>query len=369
MSGVGLLARLDLRGRLDLPGRVVRLRANAFQVLQCAVAAGLAWVLARQVLGHDQPIFACIAAVVALGVSYRQRRRRVLEVVAGVAVGVLVGDLIVAVAGSGAWQIAMVVAIAMAVAVLLGAGPLMINQSAVQAVFVATFVPGPGEGVGRWLDAVTGGLVALLIATVVPSSPLRRPRALAVALLRELAELLREAATAARAHDPGRAHEALEHARGTQGRLDALRSAGEEGLEVVAGSPWRRQHRSGVRDVVALSVPLDRAVRNVRVLARRLEAAVSTGEVVPPLLLECVDGLGVAALHLAEGVASESEDLDAVVRELVEVAARTSGVARGSLSADVVLAQVRSTAVDLLAVAGLDDAEALRAVRGVSSPR
>jgi uncharacterized membrane protein YgaE (UPF0421/DUF939 family) len=357
MAGVDLPANLS--------GRLARLRGNGFAVLQCAVAAGLAWLVAQRALGHEQPIFACIAAVVALGVSYGQRRRRVLEVVLGVAVGVLVGDLLVAAAGSGAWQISMVVAIAMAIAVLLGAGPLMINQSAVQAVFVTTLVPPPGETLDRWLDAATGGLVALAIAAVVPAGPLRRPLALAVSLLREVAELLREAATAARAHDEAMAHEALEHARGTQARLDALRAAGAEGLEVAATAPWRRQQGSRVRGVVAILEPLDRAVRNVRVLARRVEAALARDEEVPPPLVECVDALGAASLRLAEDLAAGAP-LDGVVDQLVAVAGASAAVPRSSLSADVVLAQVRSTTVDLLQVAGVEGPDALRRVRAAT---
>jgi uncharacterized membrane protein YgaE (UPF0421/DUF939 family) len=350
---------------VDLAGRLARVRRNAFQVLQCAVAAGLAWFLAQQVLGHERPVFAGIAAVVALSVSYGQRRRRVLEVVVGVAVGVLVGDLIVLVVGSGAWQVALVVALSMTVATFLGAGTLMTNQSAVQAVFVTTFVAPPGEGVDRWLDAVTGGVVALAIAAVVPSSPLRRPLGLAVELLRETAELLREAAAAGRAHDAEMAHRALEHARSTQARLDALRAATAEGLDVAAGSPWRRRDGSRVRDVVALSEPLDRAVRNVRVLARRLESAVDRGERVPPVLLACVEDLGTAARRLADDLA-EGAPLDGVVDDLVGVAAASAEVPRTALSADVVLAQVRSTTVDLLQVAGLEGRDALGRVRGVT---
>ena len=73
--------------------RVTRLRSKSWQVGQCAVAAGIAWLLAADLLGHQTPFFAPIAAVVSLGTSYGQRLRKVAEVAVGVAVGVLVGDL------------------------------------------------------------------------------------------------------------------------------------------------------------------------------------------------------------------------------------------------------------------------------------
>ena len=66
--------------------------------MQCAVAAATAWWVASALLGHVRPFFAPVVAVVALGVSYAARLRRVGEVVAGVALGVAVGDVFVRVA-------------------------------------------------------------------------------------------------------------------------------------------------------------------------------------------------------------------------------------------------------------------------------
>ena len=90
------LDRAWSRGRTSVSTRVKRLRSKSWQVGQCAVAAGVAWLLAADLLGHQTPFFAPIAAVVSLGTSYGQRLRKVFEVAVGVAVGVLVGDLVVA---------------------------------------------------------------------------------------------------------------------------------------------------------------------------------------------------------------------------------------------------------------------------------
>ena len=70
------------RGRTSLRARVARLRSKAWVISQCAIAAGVAWWLAADVLGHRLPFFAPIAAVVSLGMSYGQRQRRVAEVTA-----------------------------------------------------------------------------------------------------------------------------------------------------------------------------------------------------------------------------------------------------------------------------------------------
>ena len=112
------------RGRRFGRRRWRRWRSHGWQIAQCAVAAATSWWIASVLLGHERPFFAPVAAVVALGVSYAARLRQVGEVVAGVALGVAVGDVFVRLAGTGTWQIALVIAVAMSLAVLLNAGPI-----------------------------------------------------------------------------------------------------------------------------------------------------------------------------------------------------------------------------------------------------
>ena len=81
------------RGRASAVRRVDRLRQRAFMIAQCSITAALAWLLARQLLGHQLPFFAPIAAIITLGLTFGQRLRRGVEVAIGVAVGVAVGDL------------------------------------------------------------------------------------------------------------------------------------------------------------------------------------------------------------------------------------------------------------------------------------
>ncbi len=45
-----------------------------------------------------------------------------------------------------------------------------------QSIIIAALVPAPSDALIRWSDAVIGGCVALVAATVVPAAPLRRPR-------------------------------------------------------------------------------------------------------------------------------------------------------------------------------------------------
>ena len=45
-------------------------------IAQCSITAALAWLLARQLLGHQLPFFAPIAAIITLGLTFGQRLRR-----------------------------------------------------------------------------------------------------------------------------------------------------------------------------------------------------------------------------------------------------------------------------------------------------
>lgn len=357
--------RLDAalaRGRLSLRARRARLRSKAWQILQCSVAAAVAWFVARDLLGHPDPFFAPVAAFLGLGTSYGQRLRRVAEVTVGVAVGVLVGDLFVLWLGSGAWQIGLVVALALSVGFLLDAGQLLVNQAAVQGIIVATIVADPGEALVRWTDALVGGGVALVAATLVPAAPLRRPREQAAAVVGKVAGLLRAAADVVVAGEVEPALDLLADARSTDHLVRELQAAADEGLAVVASSPFRVRHGPHVRRVADLVTPLDRALRSTRVLTRQAAVTAYRHQRVPPSYA--------ALLHdLADAAELVGEELRA---DRMAVAARDALLAVGRASAEVertddlpvevVLAQVRSVVVDLLQVTGMGTVEATDAL-------
>jgi len=341
------------RSRISLRARGARLRAKTWQIGQCAVAAGIAWTLAAELFHHPTPFFAPIAAVVSLGTSYGQRLRRVAEVTVGVAIGVFVGDLLTQWLGSGGWQIALIVALAMSTALLLGQGVLFVNQAAVQAIVVSTLVPTAGAAFVRWTDALIGGGVALIAAAVVPRAPLRRPREQAGVVVRKISLLLRAAAHSIVDGDVERSLAVLEDARSTDELVIELRAASDEGLSVVRSSPFRRRYRGRVRAMAELVEPLDFALRNTRVLVRRVAVACYRRERIPLSyaamledLAECADAI---SAELGAGRAAT-----AVRDRLVALGRATSRVERsGDLSAEVVLAQVRSLVADLLAVTGM----------------
>jgi uncharacterized membrane protein YgaE (UPF0421/DUF939 family) len=356
------LDRMWSKGRTSARQRVARLRSKAWHIGQCAVAAAVAWVIAKDVLGHDVPFFAPIAAVVSLGTSYGQRLRRVAEVTVGVAVGVFVADLLVILIGDGWWQLALIVALAMSAAVLVDTGGLLVTQAAVQSIIVTTLLPDPGAAFTRWTDALVGGAVALLAAAVVPRAPLRRPRERAAVVIHKIASLLRAASQSAVDGDIDRALDVLANARTTDPLIRELQSAADEGLSVVASSPFRRRHKGRVRQMAELVEPMDRAMRNTRVLVRRVAVSIYHREPLPrSYALLCAD-LADATDELADLLGQDEMPVDAR-GSLLQIAEATAQVERTmDLSADVVLAQIRSIVVDLLQVTGMDVLEATDAI-------
>lgn len=156
-------------------------------IAQTAVTAGLAWSVARYGIGHPLPFFAPVAVIITLGISFGQRMRRAVEVAIGVTVGVAVGEAFQTLFGTGVWQIMVVCALSMSLATLLGAGQLMIIQSGVQAIVVTSLASNVDYGFDRWLDALIGCALALIMTTIAPGSPLRAPRRVAGTVLEKMA--------------------------------------------------------------------------------------------------------------------------------------------------------------------------------------
>ncbi|SFC29172.1 Uncharacterized membrane protein YgaE, UPF0421/DUF939 family [Nocardioides terrae] len=354
------------RSRTSAGARFVRWRSKRWAVAQCAVSAGVAWFIAHDLLGHQTPLFASIAAVVSLGTSYGQRLRRVAEVTIGVAIGVLLGDLLVAWLGSGAWQIALIVGLAMSAGLLLDASQLFVNQAAVQSIFVATLVPSSGVALTRWTDALIGGGVALVAATAVPAAPLRRPRERAAVVIRKIAHLLRAAGDVMLEADAVHGMSVLAEARSTDGLIRELQAAADEGMAVVASSPFRIRHKPSVRQMAELVEPLDRALRSTRVLVRQVAVSAYRGRPVPASYATLAFDLSDAADLLAEELvnARGTEELAEAARPaLLALGEASAAVERTDvMTAEGVLLQLRSVIVDLLMLTGMGQFEATDAL-------
>ena len=352
-----LFERARRRSRRSVRHRLDRLQDKSIHVIQCAVAAGVAWFVAHDVLAHPMPFFAPIVAVICLGMTYAQRLRRVAEVTIGVAIGVAIADVFGSIAGSGAWQVAAVVLVAMSAALLLDAGILLVMQSAVQSIVVTVLVPAPGQAFLRWFDAVIGGAVALVFAALAPGAPLRRPRRQAAKVAARMAVLLRDAASSARSGDVEHAADVLAKARETDELIRELQDAADEGMSVIAATPWRRADSESVRTIASIVDPLDRVVRSTRVLVRRVSIATFHQAQIPPVFAAAWEELADAVDVLARAW-HEDRTGEFARPALVVVGEQIAAMEPGEYHTTVLLAQTRMLVVDLLELTGLDHDDA-----------
>ncbi|ALG87010.1 FUSC family protein [Gordonia phthalatica] len=349
-----------------LRGRVRRLWLSIVPISQCAIAAGLAWFIAFDLLNHERPFFAPIAAVVSLGLSLARRWRRSVELIFGVSIGILVGDVVITWIGSGAWQISVVVAAAMAVAVFADKGPMLPTQAASSAVLVATLLP-PGDAAAyeRAVDAVIGGLIGVLVGALVPVNPARRARRDAAGILNTFRDLSHDLATALRADDEDGVYRVLAKARGSQAAIDGLRADVLAGREVGTLSPLYWGSRPRLKKIAATADPIDNAVRNFRVVNRRALALTQRGVAVEESMIEIIDGIGdvfevLRQMMLAEpGESPDQADAARALRSVVRKARTSLADDVEDLSEAALLVELRSLLVDLMMVAGLSRMSAI----------
>ena len=346
------------RGEASAVRRIERWRQRAFMIVQCAVTAGLAWLIASLLLGHEVPYFAAAAAILVLGVAYGQRLRRGVDVAIGVTLGVALGDLWLVLFGAGVWQVVLVCAIAMSLATLVGAGPLITTQAGANSIAVLVMAPSPIYGFERWLDAVIGSTLALLVATVAPSGPLRKPGEVAAKVVAGMAETLEAAADALAANDEHAASAVLDQVQATEKALATFDVVAAEGLEVVRYSPFRRRQLGLAIALADLHEPLDHASRNLRVLVRRCVVAVWRGDQVPKAYQDLIRRLAEASRLIAKELAEHR--LPTAARDQLREIAETSAhlPLTESMSAVVILAQTRSMVADMMQLTGIEYADA-----------
>ena len=340
-----------------------RLRGRMWPILQTAAAAVAAWYLALALLGGEQPLFAPIAAVIALGATVGQRGQRAFELVGGVILGIAVADLIVAAIGTGPWQAGVMVVLAMGTAVALGGRELLVAEAAVSAILIAT-LPGAGSGFPpeRFLEAIIGGGVALLASVLLfpPDPALLVGRALN-RLFADLGRALGDVARALEEGDVEAAERAQELGQGLSAHLVEVRTELLEVREAVRFAPPRRGARGQLAQIERSLGAVDYAARDVTVLARNALRFLRAGAIAPEPLHQAVAELADATWELAAAYDDERR-VEQVRRLALAAATKASGLAEDArdLRLSEVVAPLRSVAVDLVraaeGVSGVEDA-------------
>lgn len=353
--------------------RLRRVRLTAIPIAQAAVAAALAWLVATgPLIDHDQPFFAPIAALISVGVGLGQKLQRVVELVVGVALGVLVGDLLVGLIGVGVVQIAVVVALAMVVAVFLGGGAVIVTQAAASAVLVVTLIsPREGETINldRFVDAMVGGVVGLAVtALLLPVNPVSAIHRAVDPVLGTLADLMDGCAQALRSRDRAGAASVLAQSRGTQEAIDEVAHALESSSEVARIAPVRWRAKGKLVGYLDAAEPIDHVARNLRVLARHVISMLRRSEPIPDVLPDALRTLAGAVRLLRMDLEHGAEPEEARASAVAAAELATEALDQtGGFAGQVVVAQVRSMAVDVLRATGLDRDQAAGLLPGLPS--
>jgi len=362
------LPRLAAFARRRTRVGVLRVRSSLLKIVQITVCAVTAYWFAEIVLGHEGPLFAATSAMIALGFGRDTRMRRTLEVAFGCTLGILIGDVLLSILGTGLWQAAIVVFVSLVVARFLDSGTIFSTQLGLQALLVV-LLPAPSDGVfARSADAVVGGLIALVITVLTPRDPRREPAHDVRKLLHELSGVLRESSTAMRQSDSTLAWHALVRARGTQGLMNAIPASVRGAQEVATMSPAFRRQRGELERLRRIANKADLAVRNSRVFARRLASVINHAalsdeaiEELSPFLDELADAVDVLARSVSEpqqagrdrAEHTARKDLAACATQLSPRGFNVSGVQGEGL-----VLLLRPLVVDLMEAAGIGHDEA-----------
>src|SRR5215213_2434201 len=356
-------ARFYARVRNRLRSGMHRLWGGWWQILQTAVAAGVAWFLAILILGHERPEFAPIAAVISLGLAVGQRGRRVVELTIGVAFGVAIADLLVSVIGAGPVQSGIVVALAMVVAVFLGRGDLGVNEAAITAmILMITFQPsGTGFPPDRFFEALIGGGTALLVNALLPINPERMVTTAAHPIFDETVAVLEDG-------DFQRTQNALSKARAIDARVSSFKEALAAGRETARFAPPRRRALGHLEVYAAAADQIDLIVRHVRILARSALGVVRTGHPAPEPLPVALRDLARASEALAAYLEAPGDPEEAR-RLALKAAGGAAALLREredlakDLATNAFIDDIFSAAYDLLLGTGMDPATALRVLK------
>nr|WP_272902373.1 FUSC family protein [Brevibacterium daeguense] len=309
------------------------------------------------VLGHAYPFLAAVAAAVGTGVTADRRVRRAMEIGLGATAGVLVGEAMVATFGTGLIQLAVTMFIGLVIGTMINSGAIFITQIGIQSIYVVTVPPlsPSAEPLDRTTDALVGAVTAILMALVVPDDARKGPRDKASSLLQEISEALVESADALARADPEAARRALNRARDSQGIVDSWRSSLRISQEATRINARSRRYAAEVTRLSKAVEFADRAMRMVRVVARRIVAMTELGTPRPDSA-ELVEQFGDGANRLRIALQRGTSRVPAE-EFLSEATARLdpSGDRVTDMQDRTLVLLLRPLAVDLLQAAGVTE--------------
>jgi uncharacterized membrane protein YgaE (UPF0421/DUF939 family) len=159
--------RREIQFAGELTTRILGRWSQAWrEVLASALGAALAWVLAERLLGHPQPIFAAISAIVCLAPGLPSHTKQTKGLLLGVGTGIVVGELILTLPDiAPLLKVVLAAFFAMMAASSYGQLPVVPIQAGVSAILVVMLGPAVTGSV-RMADVAIGALIGLLFSQI-----------------------------------------------------------------------------------------------------------------------------------------------------------------------------------------------------------
>ncbi len=269
-----------------------RLGEVLWAIVQAAGAAGLAWYIAHDLLGHPDPFFAPITAAVTLSASNVFHAQRVIQNICGVALGISLGAAVQLLLGREWIAMSGAVFVALCLAVLIGHGFLgegltFANQTAGSAILVMA-ITGGDRLFERLQEAMIGGGLALVLSLLLfPANPMTVLRDARVGVWKALKAVLAQPDRLVPAAD--QVHE----------RLDDLIEARYHARLLVRFAPLRWKDRGAVEGADRQAAQMTLLAGSVLHLARLTASGSGSADGLPAPVRAGIGEL-VAALSDAE---------------------------------------------------------------------
>ena len=343
-----------------------RLRRAAIPVLVASVAAVLAFVVARFGFGHPAPFFAPCAAWICLGFTKNRQPVRVAELGAGAVLGVLTAELMMRVTGSGVWQLGVVLIVAALGARFTARGDLFTVQAGVNAMVVMALGPtSAATPVSRVVDALIGGIVALLFAAAWPRDVTTRARRYVRSAQTELARTMDRVAKGLRRGDLDQLREAHNALGRTRESARAAKDVVASAVGIATINPLMRRYRPRLDELRRQLSLVMRMANSVETLTRQAWGVVLESGADPAaaaLVAQARQVLGRVRSTVAEWAPPTPARTAAT--ELAASCSPARAVGDG-WHGTVLISVVRMLTIDLLQMTGLSRAQARAELPGV----
>jgi uncharacterized membrane protein YgaE (UPF0421/DUF939 family) len=299
--------------------RLAEARRELPRAIRIAVAAGLAWWLAR-LLGADRPVFAALVPLVAIRDEPYAALSLSLGRMLGVIVGVLLGIAVVALFGISTSAVAFLLVAGLLIGLVLRTGPELNTQIAISALLLVVATSDADTyALARIWETALGSVTTLVVAAfVLPPDPLREARRRLTESIEALAADLSGAQGTLTRGDPS--PRALltrtdEHARANGRAVEDLPRA----LHALRWSPMRRGSRAQLEVVdrrhrlaLRLSIQVRRLARDLASFAHRddlREEWDEAGRRLPPIIgaIATASSKALAGEGVSHEVATASE--------------------------------------------------------------